>query len=273
MMMAWKARWLCTSREPTRTASSTGFREPAAKGATVSGTRPAAMSRSKVQWYDPWDGLVSGTGAGSFTMRKICVSRPLSAVSDRNFHCFRDCTKIDSEHDRERVMEIAVPVPLITSASQLATNHHAWWKQFKLRQTSAGIDIRGPGGSRFRLLEVWKAATRIESRKMALRIGCLEKHVGAPAPAPAARRAAVARAVCRSRRDGRTIEAMLRCQLAPGGCETRLDLAELERRSSGFRNPDSMMVALLDWTLSQMLAATASHCCYPVHRLHCRGSN
>jgi hypothetical protein len=46
-------------------ASVMGFNDPAANGAIVRGMRPAEIKRSKVQWYEPWDGLDGGTGAGS----------------------------------------------------------------------------------------------------------------------------------------------------------------------------------------------------------------
>lgn len=60
-----KCEWI--RRPPHSTASMTGFSDPAAKGATLSGTRPSAMARSKVQWYEPWVGECGGTIAGSLT--------------------------------------------------------------------------------------------------------------------------------------------------------------------------------------------------------------
>jgi hypothetical protein len=50
MMMFWKpvCEWMRMVAQ--RRASSVGFSEPAAKGATVSGIRDPATRRSKVQW-------------------------------------------------------------------------------------------------------------------------------------------------------------------------------------------------------------------------------
>jgi hypothetical protein len=49
-MTFWKpmCEWMTISEQ--RTASMTGFRDPAAKGVTVSGTRERAIKRSIVQW-------------------------------------------------------------------------------------------------------------------------------------------------------------------------------------------------------------------------------
>ena len=52
-------------------ASVMGFNDPATKGATVKGMRPAATRRSKVQWYEPWLGSGGGTAAASFTCRML----------------------------------------------------------------------------------------------------------------------------------------------------------------------------------------------------------
>jgi len=70
--MAWKPRWVWRRSSEQRAASRTGLAEPLAKGATERGTRPAAMRRSNVQWYEPWDGEGAGTGAASLTADVEC---------------------------------------------------------------------------------------------------------------------------------------------------------------------------------------------------------
>jgi len=75
-----------------RIASVVGFNDPAAKGAIVRGIRPAEIRRSKVQWYEPCDGLGGGTGAASFatkSLAKLWSPMPESNTSSVNHLCIR----------------------------------------------------------------------------------------------------------------------------------------------------------------------------------------
>jgi len=70
-MHAWKPIWEWMRTAPQITASVIGFTDPAAKGAIVMGMSEAEIRRSKVQWYEPCDGLGGGTLAASFAVPSI----------------------------------------------------------------------------------------------------------------------------------------------------------------------------------------------------------